>query len=91
VTGFRFVDEHQAEYHITDLCRVAGVARSSFCGLVTFRDYVNYAPPSRVLTSSGSRISRPNRDRREYWVPGLGGDAAASEHRWPDYRVRLVR
>jgi hypothetical protein len=30
VTGFRFVDEHQAEYRITDLCRVAGVARSSY-------------------------------------------------------------
>ena len=28
--GFRFVDEHQAEYRITDLCRVAGVARSSY-------------------------------------------------------------
>jgi len=30
VTGFCFVDEHQAEYRITDLCRVAGVSRSSF-------------------------------------------------------------
>jgi putative transposase len=30
VTGFRFVDEHQAEYRITDLCRVARVSRSSF-------------------------------------------------------------
>jgi len=29
VTGFRFVDEHQAEYRITDLCRVASVSRSS--------------------------------------------------------------
>ncbi len=30
MTGFRFVDEHQAEYRIVDLCRVAGVSRSSF-------------------------------------------------------------
>jgi transposase InsO family protein len=30
VTGFRFVDEHQAEYRVVDLCRVAGVSRSSF-------------------------------------------------------------
>jgi transposase InsO family protein len=30
VTGFRFVDDHQAEYRVTDLCRVAGVSRSSF-------------------------------------------------------------
>ena len=30
MTGFRFVDEHQAEYRIIDLCRVAGVSRSSF-------------------------------------------------------------
>jgi putative transposase len=30
VTGFRFVADHQAEYRVTDLCRVAGVSRSSF-------------------------------------------------------------
>jgi hypothetical protein len=30
VTGFRFVEDHQAEYRITDLCRVAGVSRSSY-------------------------------------------------------------
>ena len=30
MTGFRFVDEHQAEYRIVDLCRVAGVSRSGF-------------------------------------------------------------
>ena len=28
--GFRFVDDHQAEYRITDLCRVGGVCRSGF-------------------------------------------------------------
>jgi transposase InsO family protein len=31
VSGFRFVDDHQADYRVTDLCRVAGVKRSSFC------------------------------------------------------------
>lgn len=30
MTGFRFVEEHQAEYPVTDLCRVAAVSRSSF-------------------------------------------------------------
>lgn len=30
MSGFRFVDEHQADYRVTDLCRVAGVKRSSF-------------------------------------------------------------
>ena len=30
MSGFRFVDEHQADYRITDMCRVAGVKRSSF-------------------------------------------------------------
>ena len=30
MTGFRFVDEHQAEHRVTDLCRVTGVKRSSF-------------------------------------------------------------
>lgn len=30
MSGFRFVDEHQADYQVTDLCRVAGVKRSSF-------------------------------------------------------------
>ena len=28
--GYRFVDDHQAEYRVTDLCRVAGVCRSGF-------------------------------------------------------------
>ena len=28
--GFRFVHDHQAEHRVTDLCRVAGVSRSSF-------------------------------------------------------------
>ncbi len=30
VTGFRFVNDHQAEHSVTDLCRVTGVSRSSF-------------------------------------------------------------
>jgi transposase InsO family protein len=30
VSGFRFVEDHQADYRVTDLCRVAGVSRSSF-------------------------------------------------------------
>ncbi len=30
VIGFRFVDEHQAEYRIVDLCRVAEVSRSAY-------------------------------------------------------------
>lgn len=30
MTGFRFVEEYQAEYRVTDLCRVTGVSRSSF-------------------------------------------------------------
>lgn len=28
--GFRFVDDHQADYRIVDLCRVGGVSRSSY-------------------------------------------------------------
>lgn len=30
MTGFRFVEEHQAVHRVTDLCRLAGVSRSSF-------------------------------------------------------------
>lgn len=30
MTGFRFVEDHQADYRVSDLCRVTGVARSSF-------------------------------------------------------------
>ena len=30
MSGFRFVEDHQADYRITDLCRVAGVSRSGF-------------------------------------------------------------
>ncbi len=30
MSGFRFVDDHQADYRITDLCRMADVSRSSY-------------------------------------------------------------
>ncbi len=30
MSGFRFVDDHQADYRITDLCRVAKVSQSSY-------------------------------------------------------------
>lgn len=36
MTGFRFVDDHQADYHVTDLCRVAKVSRSSYYAWLGF-------------------------------------------------------
>ena len=30
MTGFRFVDEHKADYCVTDLCRVAGLSLSGY-------------------------------------------------------------
>ena len=52
VTGLRFVDEHQAEYRITDLCRVAGVSRSSY-----------YAWRSRPISARAKAIAELLVDR----------------------------
>ncbi len=41
--GYRFVDDHRAEYRVTDLCRVGGVCRSGYYG------WLNRGPSKREV------------------------------------------
>jgi len=84
VTGFRFVDEHQAEYRITDLCRVAGVARSSY-----------YAWRSRPLSPTAQANAAllveireiHEQSRRTYGAPRVRGQLRHRGHRVSRHRV----
>lgn len=84
MTGFRFVDEHQAEYCVTDLCRVAGVSRSSY-----------YAWRSRP-TSARARANEEllveireihEQSRRTYGAPRVRGQLRHRGHRVSRHRV----
>ncbi len=84
MTGFRFVDEHQAEYRITDLCRVAGVARSSF---YAWRD----RPPSERERANGELLVEireiHEQSRRTYGAPRVTGQLRRRGHRVGHNRV----
>jgi transposase InsO family protein len=89
VTGFRFVDEHQAEYRITDLCRVAGVSRSSY-----------YAWRGRPLSARAVgdaemlEVIRQihHNSRGTYGAPRIAGQLRRAGHRASRHRVaRLMR
>jgi len=70
VSGFRFVDEHQADYRVTDLCRVAGVARSSFYA------WKNRPPSSRQLANEALLVEIREiheASRRTYGAPRVCG------------------
>jgi len=84
VTGFRFVDEHQAEYRITDLCRVTGVSRSSY-----------YAWRSRPLSARAKANAEllveireiHEQSRRTYGAPRVRGQLRHRGHRVSQHRV----
>lgn len=89
MTGFRFVEEHQAEYRITDLCRVAGVSRSGF-----------YAWRSRPLSAravADAELTEVIREihqnsRGTYGAPRIRGQLRRRGHRVSRHRVaRLMR
>lgn len=70
VTGFRFVDEHQADYRITDLCRVTGVSRSGFYAWKTRR------PSARQLANAELLVEIRDiheTSRRTYGAPRVTG------------------
>ncbi len=70
MTGFRVVDEHKAEYRITDLCRVADVARSSY---YAWRDR---APSKQAKANAGllEEIREIHEaSRRTYGAPRIKG------------------
>ena len=87
--GFRFVEEHLAEYRITDLCRVAGVSMSGF-----------YAWRSRPLSARAAadaelvEVIRENHQnsRGTYGGPRIRGQLRRRGHRVSRHRVaRLMR
>jgi transposase InsO family protein len=89
VTGFRFVDEHQAEYRITDLCRVTGVSRSGF-----------YAWRSRPISARAAANAEllveireiHSRSRGTYGAPRVRGQLRRAGRRVSRHRVaRLMR
>ena len=89
MTGFRFVDDHQAEYRITDLCRVAGVSRSSY-----------YAWRNRSLSAravADGELLEVIREihqnsRGTYGAPRIRGQLRRAGHRVSRHRVaRLMR
>ena len=89
MTGFRFVDEHQAEYRVTDLCRVAGVSRSGY-----------YAWRSRPLSARATADAEllevvreiHHNSRGTYGAPRIRGQLRRKGHRVSRHRVaRLMR
>jgi putative transposase len=84
VTGFWFVDEHQAEHQITDLCRIAGVARSSFYA------WRNRTPSQRQQANDELLVGIREiheQSRRTYGAPRVTGQLRRRGHRVGHNRV----
>ena len=84
MNGFRFVDDHQADYRVTDLCRVAGVSKSS-----------DYAWRSRPLSAwavadaellEAIRVIHHN-SRGTYGAPRIRGQLRRAGHHASRHRV----
>ena len=89
MTGFRFVEEHQAEYRITDLCRAAGVSRSGF--------YAWRSRPLSARAAADAELTEAIREihqnsRGTYGAPRIRGQLRRKGHRVSRHRVaRLMR
>lgn len=82
--GFRFVDDHQADYRVTDLCRVAGVSRSGFYA------WKQRPPSPRAVENAGLLVEIREiheRSRRTYGAPRVCGQLRRSGHRVGRHRV----
>lgn len=89
MTGFRFVDDHKAEYRVVDLCRVGGVARSSY---YAWRD----RPPSARQVADAELLEEirqiHERSRRTYGAPRVWGQLRRGGRRHGRKRIaRLMR
>lgn len=84
MTGFRFVDEHQAEYRIVDLCRVAGVSRSSFYAWRSRQPSTRQRADEALL---GEIRQIHTASRRTYGSPRVWGQLRRAGHRVSRKRV----
>ena len=82
--GFRFVEEHQADYRITDLCRVAGVSRSGFYAWRS-RPISTRAQENAVLLVAIREIHEQS--RRTYGAPRVRGQLRRRGIRVSRHRV----
>ena len=82
--GFRFVDDHQADYRITDLCRVAKVSRSSY---YAWRS----RPPSARAVADAELLEVireiHHNSRGTYGAPRIRGQLRRAGHRASRHRV----
>lgn len=83
--GYRFVQDHQADYKIIDLCRVAGVSRSGF-------DSWRSRPTVTARTRADAEIVEAIQDiwaksRRTYGRPRLLGQLRRRGHWVGTYRL----
>jgi transposase InsO family protein len=89
VIGFRFVDEHKADYQVTDLCRVAKVSRSGYYAWRS-RGPSKRAVADGVLLDAIREIHQ--KSRGTYGAPRVRGQLRRSGHRVSRHRVaRLMR
>jgi putative transposase len=88
VTGFRFVDDHQADYRITDLCRVVSVSRSSFYAWKTRTPSPRRAVENAALLEKIREIHE--RSRRTYGAPRVFGQLRRHGLWVPETRLALL-
>jgi putative transposase len=89
VIGFRFVDDHQADYRVTDLCRVAGVCRSGFYAWKTRGVSARSVANAELLVEIREIHAQ---SRCTYGSPRVFGQLRRRGHRVGRHRVaRLMR
>ncbi len=84
MTGFRFVHDHRAGHRVTDLCRVAGVSRSSYYAWAT-REPSDRARANAELLVEIREIHE--RSRRTYGAPRVCGQLRRQGLRVSRHRV----
>ena len=89
MSGFRFVEDHQADYRVSDLCRVAGVSRSGF---YAWRSRVPSARGVANIELLGEIREIHHNSRCTYGAPRVWGQLRRNGRRVGRHRVaRLMR